>query len=65
MCEQAKGGPDAFDDFRRELDSAASFNQDIAAHANKAQEDLTPQKIVQLFHKMPDQDCELLWLDPR
>ncbi|KAF1790063.1 RNA polymerase Rpb1, domain 5 [Phytophthora cactorum] len=42
---------------------AQANNPEIGAHLPKAQEDLSPLVVQQLFKEIPDQDCELLWVD--
>lgn len=45
--------------------SRALRAQEIAAHLSKAQEDLSPLVVRQLFARVPDEDCVLLGFDPQ
>lgn len=50
-------------DFKSDLHCACQFNPELAAHAGKAQQDLTPVVVLDLFKRISDEDCELLWMD--
>eukprot|EP00771_Trimastix_marina_P001892 gnl/Trimastix_PCT/3001.p1 GENE.gnl/Trimastix_PCT/3001~~gnl/Trimastix_PCT/3001.p1 ORF type:complete len:1478 (+),score=447.35 gnl/Trimastix_PCT/3001:86-4519(+) len=47
-------------EFQHEFETALRHNKDLATHISKAQEDLNPQRVLQLFRKMDREDCELL-----
>lgn len=49
--------------FVAQFAEAQANNPEIGAHLPKAQEDLSPLVVLQLFKEIPDQDCELLWVD--
>jgi DNA-directed RNA polymerase III subunit RPC1 len=46
------------------LKAAMAYNQELAQHLHKAQEDLSPVVVLELFKQITDEDCELLWMDP-
>ncbi|PWN92533.1 beta and beta-prime subunits of DNA dependent RNA-polymerase [Acaromyces ingoldii] len=54
--------------FRRTFDSAVKLGGtgpgDLATHLAKAQDDLNPLKVLDLFKRISDEDCELLGLRP-
>ena len=50
--------------FMKEFQDAIQFNPDLEHHIHRAQEDLHPLRVLQLFQNITDQDCELLGLDP-
>ena len=49
------------------LDSAMQLNKDVGTAVTGATppvEDLLPTRVLELFTKIPDDDCEILWVDP-
>ena len=61
---KGKGGAENFDELSSSLERAVEFNKDLAQHVARAQEDLSPLRVQELFERVSDADCELLWLDP-
>lgn len=58
-----KAADGQLEDFLSDLRSAMQFNPELGAHASKAQQDLTPVVVLDLFKRISDEDCELLWMD--
>lgn len=58
------------EDFYRTFQTAVKMSQsqaasaDVRPHLHKAQEDLDPLKVLDLFRRISDEDCELLGLRP-
>ncbi|KAJ1969509.1 DNA-directed RNA polymerase III subunit C1 (rpo31) [Dimargaris xerosporica] len=50
--------------FRKSFDNAVAGAPELKTHVSKAQEDLNPLRVLQLFEKVSAEDCELLGLDP-
>lgn len=49
------------------MNSAMAFNKEVAtvaSGANHPVEDLLPTRVLELFSKITDEDCEILWVDP-
>jgi DNA-directed RNA polymerase III subunit RPC1 len=61
---RAKSKEDELLQFRDSFRSAIDSYPEIRAHYHKAQDDLNPLKILELFKRIPAEDCELLGLDP-
>ncbi|TMW55051.1 hypothetical protein Poli38472_013813 [Pythium oligandrum] len=61
---RAKSAHDLRNVFVAQFSEAQAINPDIGQHLPKAQEDLSPKVVQELFKQIPDQDCELLWVDP-
>ena len=61
---KGKGGAENFEEFSSSLERAVEFNKDLAQHVARAQEDLSPLRVQELFERVSDADCELLSLDP-
>jgi DNA-directed RNA polymerase III subunit RPC1 len=62
--ERYKSDEDEYEDFRTRIDSAAAANQDIATLSSSVTgEDLLPTVVLDLFKKISDSDCELLWME--
>jgi DNA-directed RNA polymerase III subunit RPC1 len=61
---RAKSAQDLRNVFVAQFSEAQAINPDIGQHLPKAQEDLSPMAVQELFKQIPDQDCELLWVDP-
>lgn len=51
-------------DFHEEFDAANINNPDLKTHLNRAQEDLNPLKVLNIFSRISADDCEALGLDP-
>lgn len=49
----------------RAMKTALAHNREIANHLDKAQEDMSPLRVYQLFQKITDEDAVVLWLDPK
>ncbi|DBA04436.1 TPA: hypothetical protein N0F65_010032 [Lagenidium giganteum] len=60
---RARSAHDLRNVFVAQFSEAQALNSEIAQHLPKAQEDLSPLVVQQLFQQIPDQDCELLWMD--
>lgn len=60
---RAKSAHDLRNVFVAQFSEAQAINPEIGLHLSKAQEDLSPMKVQELFRQIPDQDCELLWVD--
>uniref|UniRef100_H3G8F7 DNA-directed RNA polymerase subunit n=1 Tax=Phytophthora ramorum TaxID=164328 RepID=H3G8F7_PHYRM len=60
---RAKATHDLRNVFVAQFAEAQANNPEIGAHLPKAQDDLSPLVVQQLFKEIPDQDCELLWVD--
>lgn len=62
--ERYKKNEDEFEDFITRIDSAAVLNQDIAnVSSSTTGEDLLPNVVLDLFKKISDRDCEVLWME--
>ena len=58
---------DEYEELVDNLSEAVSSNKDLHAlfsGANVPHEDLLPTRVLDLFSCIPDDDCEILWLDP-
>ena len=59
---------DEIDHLLDKLDSAIELNRDIEAivlhPTHPPVEDLLPTRVLELFQHIPNDDCELLWIDP-
>jgi DNA-directed RNA polymerase III subunit RPC1 len=65
--EKYKGrhSEDELEDLINSLDTAMDLNKDIAQiMSSPPTEDLLPTRVLELFQKIPDDDSEILWLDP-
>eukprot|EP01114_Cavostelium_apophysatum_P019234 TRINITY_DN6142_c0_g1_i1.p1 TRINITY_DN6142_c0_g1~~TRINITY_DN6142_c0_g1_i1.p1 ORF type:complete len:1415 (-),score=417.97 TRINITY_DN6142_c0_g1_i1:165-4409(-) len=51
--------------FKETFEEAMKYNKDIITHLNKAQEDLNPLEVLQLFKRIMSEDVELLDMDPK
>jgi hypothetical protein len=51
--------------FKEGLRFAMAGNKEVAQHVDKAQEDLSPLRVYELFKNVTDEDAEILWLNPR
>lgn len=54
----------AADDFQKRCAGAMEFNESVQQHIGKVQEDINPATALELFKRMPDDDCVLLDFDP-
>ncbi|OLY84404.1 DNA-directed RNA polymerase III subunit rpc1 [Smittium mucronatum] len=50
-------------EFLNKLDAAVVDSPELKNVVKKAQEELTPLRVFQLFQRIPDEDCELMGLD--
>jgi DNA-directed RNA polymerase III subunit RPC1 len=67
--EKYKGrhAEDELEDLIQSLDTAMSLNKEISqivSAATPPMEDLLPTRVLELFQKISDDDCEILWIDP-
>ncbi|RAK72832.1 DNA-directed RNA polymerase III core subunit RPO31 [Aspergillus fijiensis CBS 313.89] len=51
--------------FDRSFDEARTSNAEVEKHYKKAQDDMNALRVLNLFKKISDTDCELLGLDPK
>ncbi|KAL1967262.1 hypothetical protein VTN77DRAFT_3308 [Rasamsonia byssochlamydoides] len=51
--------------FDQSFEEARNSNPDVEKHYKKAQDDLNALRVLNLFKKISDTDCELLGLDPK
>ena len=51
-------------EFHEEFEEAIKHNQEIKLYLSKTQEDLNPLKVLKMFERISNEDCELIWLDP-
>jgi DNA-directed RNA polymerase III subunit RPC1 len=50
--------------FESDFSTAMGANKDLATHIAKAQDDMNPLRVRELFMAISDEDCELLWCNP-
>jgi DNA-directed RNA polymerase III subunit RPC1 len=50
---------DLIRDFHANFEEAIKFNKDIKQLLSKAQDDLNPLRVLQIFQNVTDEDCEL------
>ncbi|OMJ07858.1 DNA-directed RNA polymerase III subunit rpc1, partial [Smittium culicis] len=50
-------------EFISKLETAVKDSPELKSVVRKAQEELTPLRVFQLFQRIPDEDCELMGLD--
>lgn len=58
---------DELEELMSSMDLAIENNKDLATAMSGSTppvEDLLPTKVLELFKKIPDDDCEIMWLDP-
>ncbi|CAG8468336.1 8399_t:CDS:10 [Diversispora eburnea] len=60
-----KKAQDEQERFKNTFVNAVETTPELKAHLHKAQEDLNAMKVLDLFKKISDEDCELLGLDPQ
>lgn len=64
---KGKHNEDELDELLDGMHIAMDGNKDLASlmsGSNIPFDDLLPTKVLQLFKKIPDDDCEIMWLDP-
>ncbi|KAH8115769.1 beta and beta-prime subunits of DNA dependent RNA-polymerase [Phellopilus nigrolimitatus] len=62
---RAKKTADELEKFKKSFSSAVEAQKEIAMYISKAvHEDLNPLKVLDLFKRISDEDCELLGLNP-
>ncbi|KAI8459810.1 DNA-directed RNA polymerase III subunit C1 [Phakopsora pachyrhizi] len=61
---RAKKKADELASFRDSFLNAIKETREIAPHLHKAQEDMNPLRVLNLFKRVTPSDCELLGLDP-
>ena len=47
------------------IHSQLQNNRELANHLDKAQEDMSPLRVYELFKKITDEDAVVLWLNPK
>jgi DNA-directed RNA polymerase III subunit RPC1 len=60
---RAKSAHDLRNVFVAQFAEAQACNPEIGQYLPKAQEDLSPLVVQRLFSQIPDQDCDLLWMN--
>lgn len=58
-----KIAPPSKDRFDQSFESAKQNNAEVDKHFKKAMDDLNPLRVLKLFERIPDADCELLGLE--
>lgn len=58
-----KIAPPSKDRFDLSFESAKHYNPEVEKHFKKALDDLNPLRVLKLFERIPDADCELLGLE--
>ncbi|TIA73384.1 hypothetical protein E3P92_01635 [Wallemia ichthyophaga] len=53
------------EEFVNTFNTAVSLSKEIAPHINKAQDDLNPLRVLDLFTRISNEDCELLGMNPK
>lgn len=64
---KGKHNEDELDELLDSMHIAMEANKDLAALMSSGTvpfDDLLPTKVLELFKKIPDDDCEAMWLDP-
>ncbi|KAG0057284.1 hypothetical protein BGZ83_000074 [Gryganskiella cystojenkinii] len=61
---RAKKVSEDYEKFKDSFRNAISYNPEVKAHVNKAQEDMNPLRVLNLFKAISDEDCELLGMNP-
>jgi DNA-directed RNA polymerase III subunit RPC1 len=62
---KAKETEELREEFHKGFDEALHYNNDLRPYISKAQEDLNPLRVLELFREIPESDVELLDMDPR
>lgn len=52
-------------DFHAQFEEAIKANADLKAHLSKAQDDLNPLRVLNLFKRIPSDEVELLDMNPK
>lgn len=52
-------------EFVNTFNTAINMSKEIAPHLNKAQDDLNPLRVLDLFTRISNEDCELLGMNPK
>ena len=66
-CFKGKKAEEDYEDFVQNLHYALEANKDIASMLRGGElpvEELLPTRVHELFSRITDDDCEVLWLDP-
>lgn len=65
---KGRGGDDEIEHLLNKMDCAMELNKDIETivmnRAHPPSEDLLPTRVLELFMRMTDDDCEVLWVNP-
>ncbi|PKY40391.1 beta and beta-prime subunits of DNA dependent RNA-polymerase [Rhizophagus irregularis] len=62
---KSKKAHEEHEKFKSTFNNAIEYTPDLRPHLHKAQEDLNAMKVLDLFKRISDDDCELLGLDPQ
>ncbi|KAF2073163.1 hypothetical protein CYY_005516 [Polysphondylium violaceum] len=62
--EKYKGKPEDLREYHALYDNAIQANQELKSHIKKAQDDMNPLVVLNLFKKISYQDIEILDMDP-
>ncbi|KAF8977809.1 hypothetical protein BGZ46_007106 [Entomortierella lignicola] len=61
---RAKKVAEEYEAFKNSFNSAIESAPEIKSHISKAQEDMNPLRVLNLFKAITDEDCELLGMNP-
>lgn len=62
---KGRGAEDELEELISCLDTAMDLNKDISLQmSTPPMEDLLPTRVLEIFLKIPDDDCEIMWIDP-
>ncbi|KAI7830730.1 hypothetical protein BC939DRAFT_392603 [Gamsiella multidivaricata] len=61
---RAKKVADEYEQFKNTFNNALEAAPEMKAHISKAQEDMNPLRVLNLFKAISDEDCELLGMNP-
>ncbi|KAH7421936.1 hypothetical protein KP509_13G082300 [Ceratopteris richardii] len=56
----AKAAVNFRDEYFKQLEEAMKYNKEIKSQLNRIQDDLNPIRVLRLFEKMSNEDCEIL-----
>ncbi|CAJ0633518.1 5567_t:CDS:10 [Entrophospora sp. SA101] len=62
---KSKKAQEEHEKFKIAFGNAIEHTPELKSHLHKAQDDLNPLKVLELFKGISDEDCELLGLDPK
>lgn len=61
---KAKHQEDELDALIHGIQTVMRTNPNVPADLKSTVEDLLPTRVLELFQRIPDEDCEILWVDP-